>query len=511
MITLLAALPFLLAVGLLAAGRRGGALAAGIAGAIATLPAAALLQGDATPFAPAALREAAKGAWLAWHAIAVIVGGLVFHRLVELRQPLRRADTPVPSGRQLYTLCFLLGPFAESATGFGVGFVIVLAVLRRGGIDGMASLLFGLYSQMLVPWGAMAAGTTIGAHLAGMPVERMGWLSALLVLPLLFGHLVTFWWLALRRDGRLGLAQCLDDALWTGLLAGALLMANWLVAVDIASLIATGGLLLLRYVRDWQPDRLEMRAAFRAALPYLALCAILIATRTVPTLRQFLTSQAVWQPFADQPAFAWAYNPCLWMVATGLVSAALAVPMARALTTFAEALRTAWRAVAITLAFVVLARLAAGFGLAQHLADRLYEWSGAAAILLVPLLAAAGGFLTSSNTASNGMMLPIQLGLADALARDPGWVAALQNVVGSTFTMLSPTRIAIGVVLVGFTGGEGRVYRSAWPIAAVALALAIIEAVLLPAAPGSPEGLPRAGLPLADFPKGPSPAGPPRP
>ena len=78
-------------------------------------------------------------------------------------------------------------------TGFGVGYIIALAALRRLGLGGLSALLLGLYSQSLVPWGALAIGTTVGATLAGLTPNQLGLGSAILQVPIHAFYLVLYW------------------------------------------------------------------------------------------------------------------------------------------------------------------------------------------------------------------------------------------------------------------------------------------------------------------------------
>ena len=155
MTTTLALLPLLLVLGLLASGRAS-ALVAGLAGLSATLAASAVIvtqQQGGGALAGLFLRETSAGLWLSWHVIAIIAAGMFFYRCQQARGSSANGATLPATPRRLWAVCFLLAPFAESVTGFGVGYIIALAALRRLGLGGMSALLLGLYSQSLVPWG----------------------------------------------------------------------------------------------------------------------------------------------------------------------------------------------------------------------------------------------------------------------------------------------------------------------------------------------------------------------
>ena len=143
MTTLLALLPLLLVMGLLASGRVG-SLVAGLAGLSATLLASFVIvlesRGPAV-LGSLFLRETAAGAWLSWHVIAIIAGGMFFHRCLQAHDGAKGGDGRTADPRRLWSICFLVAPFAEAVTGFGVGYIIALAALGRAGIGGLPALI----------------------------------------------------------------------------------------------------------------------------------------------------------------------------------------------------------------------------------------------------------------------------------------------------------------------------------------------------------------------------------
>ena len=191
-------------LGLLASGRVS-ALVAGLAGLSATLRGLLHHRPAEAAAAPCSarlfLRETAAGAWLSWHVIAIIAAGMFFHRCLQARDGAADASgTLAANPRRLWSVCFLLAPFGEAVTGFGIGYIIALTGLRRIGIGGLPALLLGLYSQSLVPWGALAIGTTVGATLAGLTPNQLGLGSAILQVPIHAFYLAAL--LALRARGR---------------------------------------------------------------------------------------------------------------------------------------------------------------------------------------------------------------------------------------------------------------------------------------------------------------------
>lgn len=479
MTTLLALLPLLIVIGLLASGRAS-ALVAGLAGLSATLAASVtLLTGAERGGEIGALfvRETSAGLWLSWQVIAIIASGMFFHRCLQARGSAANGATLPANPRRLWSVCFLLAPFAEAVTGFGVGYIIALAALRRLGLGGLPALLLGLYSQSLVPWGALATGTTVGATLAGLTPNQLGLASSLLQVPIHVFYLVLYWRFARDAGVAVPLVQKLDDALWTALLLALIWLFNLYSDVEIAGAASTALLLALRFWRDERPDGARLAAALRAQAPYVALTVALCATRLVPPLRDLLKPLWAIKPFDNQPAFAPLYAPGFWLVSIGLVVVALArAPLGHVV---GEAARGAWRSCAVTLLFVVMAEFYVGTGMAQAIAEALRATAGRDAVVAVPLFAGVGGFLTGGGSAANAMLMPMVTALARAVAVDPAWIAAVQNSVCTNLTMLSPIRVSMGAAILALATSDAVLYRRAWPLALPALLTGLAAILIL--------------------------------
>lgn len=479
MTTLLALLPLLLVLVLLASGRVG-SLLAGLAGLSATLPAAFIIvleRSGPAVLGPMFLRETAAGAWLSWHVIAIIAAGMFFHRCLQARDGAAEGAGRPADPRRLWSICFLVAPFGEAVTGFGVGYIIALAALRRAGIGGLPALLLGLYSQSLVPWGALAIGTTVGATLAGLSPAELGLGSALLQIPIHVLYLAFYWRLAREAGVPIPAAQKLDDAAWTAVLLALLWLFNAYSDVEIAGAASTALLLAVRFWRDERPDRARALATLSANAPYVVLTLALCATRLVPPLRDLLKPLWALKPFDNQPAFAPLYAPGFWLVAIGLVvawRAGASLPRLVAATA-----RGAWRACLVTLLFVVMAEFYVGSGMAEAIAAALQALAGHGAALAVPLFAGVGGFLTGGGAAANAMLMPMVTALARTVQIEPAWIAAVQNSVCTNLTMLSPIRISMGAAILGLAASESAVYRRAWSLALPPLLVGIVAVLLL--------------------------------
>ncbi len=475
MSTALALLPLLLVLALLASGRAS-ALTAGIVGLAATI---------AVTGAPRDLlvREIPAGLWLSWTVIAIIAAGMFFHRCTLARGEHHEPGDGGVTARRLWPVCFLLAPFAEAVTGFGVGYIIALAALRRLGLGGIPALLFGLYSQSLVPWGALATGTTVGATLAGLTPNQLGLASAMLQVPTHVLYLLLYWRFARQSDIAVPTAQKIDDALWTGALLALIWLMNIHADAEIAAAAPCAFLLALRFWRDERPDLAHLRRAVVDNAPYVALTVALCATRLIAPLRDLLKPLWALKPYANQPAFAPLYAPGFYLVTIGVIVVLQArASLSRVLR---DTAKSAWRSCAVTLAFVVMAELYVGSGMAQQIAEALQAVAGRAAVLGVPFFAGVGGFLTGGGSAGNAMLMPMVIALARAVAVDPAWVAAVQNSVCTNLTMLSPIRVTMGLAILALAVPDSVLYRRAWPLALPSLITGVAAIALLLYAPAS--------------------------
>ena len=130
---LLWSLPMLVIAGAIAIARLNATQAAAL-GLLATVP-VAIYAGD-TAFGGAQLALALeRGAWIGATIAPYILGGLLFWQAAARASAPADGSAASPADardrrRLLFFACFLVGPFAEAATGFGVGMLGTVALLR---------------------------------------------------------------------------------------------------------------------------------------------------------------------------------------------------------------------------------------------------------------------------------------------------------------------------------------------------------------------------------------------
>ncbi|UKJ77387.1 L-lactate permease [Azospirillum brasilense] len=473
-------------VSMLTAGTAGMALAAGVLMAALMV---AQPSGTTAPdwlaqlpgLLPAVALKAGEGAWLAWHAMSIIAAGLLFHRAFEARavkaEAQVEAKTPAERRRAVFVACLLAGPFAESVTGFGVGLVVALAMLRPLNLPPAHAAALGLFSQMLAPWGALGVGTRVGAELIGVSFTELGTASAALMVVVLPSLLLVFWRLIHGAGLTSSLTDRARDVALMLALAGLLWLTNRFVAPELGGGLATAVLLLAVEARRLPRDAAGLSRLLALLWPYVVLVGGLMATRLVPPLSDWTANWLVLDPFGGLAPMPLLRHPSTWLVAIALVMLA-GLPRGRALAVAGPALRAALVPMAATLVFVELAAFMAASGGAAAFGQAWQAVAGSAAVLAVPVLGAATGMLTGSNTASNALMMHIQVNLASGSGLPLIAAAAIQVVAGSVCTLLTPGRIVLASSLLGLTKAESAIYRLALPIgvASTASLLAVVTA-----------------------------------
>ncbi len=462
---------------LLLVSRRVSLLHAGVAGMAMALAMLISVQPSFDAALGTVAVKAAEGAWLAWHAMSIIAAGLLFHRAFEARPRQAEAMAQENRRRAVFVACFLVGPFAESVTGFGVGLVVALAMLRHMGLPAIQAAALGLFSQVLAPWGAMGVGTRVGAELIGVSFAELGTASALLMAAVLPCLLPVFWSLIHRAGLRSTLADRATDLALLVCLAALIWATNRFIAPELGGGLATGFMLLLVEGPRLLRGGADIRRLLGRLWPYVLLVSGLMATRLVPPFSNWTGSWLVLDPFGGLAPLALLRHPSTWLVLVAAILLA-GLPGRRAGEVARGALRAAVVPMAATLVFVELAGFMSASGGAAMFGQAWQNVAGHLAVLATPVFGAAAGALTGSNTASNALMMHIQLSLAAESCLPPMLIAAVQTVSGSICTMLTPGRIVLAAGLLGLVKAEGDIYRLALPIG-VASVLSLLAVIVV--------------------------------
>ncbi len=479
MAALAALLPILLVLGLML-GRRWAAGPAGLAGLAAALPVAVLGFGWGGGAAIAGV--AAEAGFATLTILWIVFPALVLHEMQmaggatrRLRDGLARLSDDPRLVALLIAWFFAL--FAEGAAGFGTPVALAAPLLVACGFEPARAVALALVGH--------AAGVAFGAlGTPVLPLLAARWqdpLALATVLALLQAGLGWVLALAVHRmaaaeGGVAGPGFALAAA--AAFLLPAAAIAHW-IGPELPTLggALAGGLVFALALRRGRPAAAgEGRALAAAALPYMLLLALVLATRLVPPLNRALADLAfAWSlpgGFAGQVAPLLHPGTLLLaaLLATALLRGAGEAPL-RAATLRAGAKLPA--VLLALLAMLLLARLMVHAGLIAALAEAAARLIGPAWPLLAPAAGALGTFVTGSATASNILLAEFQAATAEALGLPVLLLLAAQGIGAAVGNVVCPHNIVAGAATVGLGGREsGAVLRRTLPPALAYLALA---------------------------------------
>jgi lactate permease len=325
------ALPAITVLVAILSGRVNATIAA-ILGLTVAVP-VALLYGPAPLFSYGQLGNTLlRGVWIGTTIAPYILGGLLFWQVaapspaqtslspatpsIERDAPL----TPLASRRLVFFACFLVGPFAESATGFGVGMLGTVMLLRPLGFAPRHLMVFALTSQTFIPWGAMSSGTLLAAAYARISPTQLALYTLIPVSLLMLVWLPLFWRTARLAGVPASLTECLKEAAWVASGLAFLGFSTACLGPETSLLAAFGPLIVLRYFVDFRPDRRQTMAAARKAQVYIVLVSALALSRLVPGVKGTLATWGKVMPFDDLPVWAPLFHAGTWFIVGGFVT-----------------------------------------------------------------------------------------------------------------------------------------------------------------------------------------------
>jgi lactate permease len=414
------------------------------------------------------LPSVAQGAWLAVVPVGIIAGGLVFHAcVVDLRRdhPGAIAESQ-PQADRLFTAAFLLGPFSETVTGFGVGTVFAVGAVRAAGLTGAPAAAIGLMAQTFIPWGGLGPGTAIGAALAGVDPQAMALRNAFALAPALLLLLPLFWWWCSRAGVAVAGPRRAAQALWVSAIGGLLILCHFVFPWELCGMLATGTVLSARLLLANPPRQAaDWRRALIAASPYAILVVLLLGSRLwrdAPALH----------PFAGLPALPLNHAVvALWLSAGALLAVAGRGPLF-----ILHTLRRARRPALALLAFVVLARMLTNAGIPVALAAALVAGFGSAAPFAAPVMAAVAGFFAGTNVGSNSAMMPLQAALGRSAGLGPLVLPGVQN--GTLALVISPQLVSVAGSLAGRDVTPAGIWRIMWPVAIITVLVGSVSILI---------------------------------
>jgi len=506
--TLVAALPVVVLLALIASGKVKAHLAAVIALVVAILIAIFAF----TMPTGHALRASVLGLVTGFFPIGWIVLNVIFlYRLCvekgtfELLQ--RTIGGVTPDRRlQLLLIAFAFGAFFEGASGFGTPVAVTGAMLMGLGFSPLAAAGLSLiantapvaYGALGTPIQGLASVTGLDLYLLGAMVGRQ--------LPI-FSLIVPFW-LIWAFAGWKGMKEVWPAILVTGVSFAIpqFLVSNfvnpWIVDV-VASLVSMA--CLIGFLKIWQPKQLWLSPAlrgrddsvgtmpaqkvnndpvttaemWRGLTPWIIVCAVLLiwgtgwfkalvnpiftVSYTVEGLHNMIQKvpPVVAKPTAEGAVFAFTY---LSYTGSGMLIAAIIAAFVmrfnplRLLKAYAETIwtvRYSLITIAAMLAIGTLTRYSgidATLGLAFAHAGFLYPFFGT-------LLGWLGVALTGSDTASNVLFGGLQKITAEQLGLSPILMGAANSSGGVMGKMIDAQSIVVASTATNWFGHEGSILR----------------------------------------------------
>ncbi|CAM5464560.1 L-lactate permease [Streptomyces abikoensis] len=378
---------------------------------------------------------------------AILFGGILLSELMTRTGAQSRLGNWIGSAcsspsRALLLVMLGVTPFAESLTGFGIGVIVAIPLLRQLGLPPAKAAVIGLLGLVTVPWGSLAPGSLVAAELGGVDFQQLGIDSALLSAPvfLITGSAALIVALGLRR----AVASAGDLVLAVAALWGTVWAVNTFIGVPLAGVL--GGLVtmvvLLLVSRLLEKDGTGARreSITRTLSPYAFLVAGLLVSRLV--LESAGVKEGWWTVVA---------GPGGWLLLTAVLTTRLlgagdtaGEPVLGAASR--AALGRWWQVTLTTVVFLTLGTLLTVTGMSRELAEACAS-IGSSYLLLAPWIGAAGGFLAGSNTGANAMFAAGQANTAEALGYSTGHLVAVQNVSAALASGASSARVVLAAQL----------------------------------------------------------------
>jgi lactate permease len=428
-----------------------------------------------------------RGFWIGVTIAPYIIGGLLFWQVAMHNEPLSPAPlvTDEPANVQLmqrktaFFACFLIGPFAESATGFGVGMLGTIALLRSMRIAPAHLMVFALLSQTLIPWGAMGSGTILAAAYARMSPADLSFYSIVPVSLLMLLWLPLFWRTAAAAGLKASKSEHIREAAWIAAGMASLAFATKILGPETGLLAAFGPLIALRFLCDKRPTVQQIGVALKRIAPYVLLICGLVATRVLPDVKQTLTFVGRVSPYSDLPAWAPFYHAGTWLIVGALITAVVRGQLHLIGREAKTAMKTGKHAILTVFIFAMMAEILSVAGISHAFAQGMFSNLESFAILFAPFTSAAFGILANSGNAPNSLFMPSQYALALQAGLSVPAVAALQHASGTCMSIFSPVRMSIAAGLADGRGQERVVYKELLPYAAAAVLIFFLIAVFV--------------------------------
>lgn len=477
--TALAALaPILILLGCMA-GLGWTAARSGLAAAIAGIAIAIVVFGMDFRV-PALAGPILEAAFISATILWILFPALAIHELQERTSASRRIGSWLGSlSDSPQVIALLLAWFfallLEGAAGFGTPVALVAPLLVASGFPPARSVVMALIGHAAgVSFGAV--GTPIVPLLDAAAVDSTLLSTLIVALHAAFAWAIVaaiFWLAAPQSTGETRASWIVVPFAAFLFLLPALLLA-WFTGPELPTLggALIGGAAFVAVVRGRRREKLETEAPALAtiagaALPYLLVVGLILATRSIPAMAQPLQNISVSWSFAGHygGSVAPLRHPGTMLLLAFIGAAALRQTSSDVV--LASLRKSAARLPSVALALVsvlALARVMVHAGMVETLAAASVEAIGSTWPAAVPLTGAFGSFITGSATTSNILLANFQLAAAQKAGLAPLLAMAGQGFGAAIGNIVAPHNIIAGLATVGLVGGEGRVLKQTLPI-----------------------------------------------
>lgn len=372
-----------------------------------------------------------------WFFALFLEGAAGFGTPVALAAPLL-VSLGFPPVRAL--LCALIGHAA--GVSFGAVGTPMMPLLHAATVDPRTLSLLILLLHGMLGWILAVAVYRLARTGEERPEKPAGWLAVPAAVLLFFVPAALF-------------AACAGPELPT--LGGALVGAVLFVLLTRRGAAAPGA----------PAHTVPGRALLKAALPYVLILALILATRLAGPLRTTLQRLEIGWTLTDSfgGSVAILYHPGTMLALALLLTAAVKRDSGAILGSALKAAAGRLPPVALALITVLLmARIMVHSGMIDALAEGAGRLLGAAWPVAVPLVGALGSFITGSATASNIVFTGFQTATAATTGLPVALALAGQSLGSAIGNIVAPHNIVAGAATVGLIGREGEVMKRTLPL-----------------------------------------------
>lgn len=358
--------------------------------------------------------------------------------------------------------------FLEGVAGFGTPVALTAPILVGLGFTPVRAVTLALVGHAAgVSFGAV--GTPVLPQMAATGLSGLELARPAGLLHAGLGTILVAFLVRLAGDTSPQPREWIYGALAALLFFVPFLALAWFVSPELPTVggAILGGIAFALIIRRRTPTSTGEKgpggwAILHAALPYLTVVVLVLATRLIPPLREALQMVSwdwtVLETFAGhiEPLYHPGTLLLLSFILGGFMQGRSTINIARAATRAAH--RVAPVVIAL-LAMLAISRLMVHTGMIQSLAEAAAAM-GAAWPFFAPFIGLLGTFVTGSATSSNILFSRFQEATAMSLALPVATLQGAQNFGAAVGNMVCPHNIIAGGATVGLAGREGEILRT---------------------------------------------------